>query len=76
MTQDHVALHGTMGGPAIRSRCGLVDRRSNAGVRRLTLSHLIPWIDPDCGPKDWQGACAGHFDGELIVGYDSTRIEL
>ncbi|MDB4198672.1 MBL fold metallo-hydrolase [Ascidiaceihabitans sp.] len=49
---------------------------AKAGVKRLALSHLIPSDDPTYGPKDWQKACAGHWDGELIVGHDGIRIEL
>ena len=49
---------------------------ANAGVKRLALSHLIPSDDPTYGPKNWQEACAGHFDGELIVGHDGIRINL
>lgn len=49
---------------------------SNAGVKRLALSHLIPSDDPDYGPEDWRKACEGHFSGELIVGQDGIRIEL
>ena len=47
-----------------------------AGVKRLALSHLIPSDDPDYGPKDWQEAVAGHWDGPLIVGYDGVKIDL
>lgn len=49
---------------------------TNAGVKRLALSHLIPSDDPTYGPKDWQDACADHWNGELIVGHDGVRIEL
>lgn len=49
---------------------------AKAGVKRLALSHLIPSDDPTYGPKDWQEACAGHWDGELIVGHDGVKIEL
>ena len=49
---------------------------TNAGVKRLALSHLIPSDDPTYGPKDWQDACAAHWSGELIVGHDGIRIEL
>lgn len=48
----------------------------NAGVKRLALSHLIPSDDPSYSAKDWQDACAGHYDGELIIGYDGLRIDL
>ena len=49
---------------------------ANAGVKRLALSHLIPSDDPTYGPKNWQDACAGHYDGDLIVGHDGIRIDL
>ncbi|WP_370227914.1 MBL fold metallo-hydrolase [Cognatishimia sp.] len=49
---------------------------AKAGAKRLALSHLIPSDDPTFGPKDWQEACAGHYDGELIVGRDGLRIDL
>ncbi|OED49347.1 hydrolase [Rhodobacteraceae bacterium (ex Bugula neritina AB1)] len=49
---------------------------ANAGVKRLALTHLVPSDDPAYGPKDWQDACAGYFDGELIVGHDAIRITL
>ena len=49
---------------------------TNAGVKRLTLSHLIPSDDPAYGAKDLQEACADHFDDDLIDGYDGIRIEL
>ena len=49
---------------------------ANAGVKRLALTHLIPSDDPAYDEKDWQEACAGHYNGELIVGHDAIRIEL
>lgn len=49
---------------------------TNAGVKRLALSHLLPSDDPDFGPKDWQDAVAGHWDGPLFVGYDGIKIDL
>ncbi|MGB7244629.1 MAG: MBL fold metallo-hydrolase [Sulfitobacter sp.] len=49
---------------------------TNAGVKRLALSHLIPSDDPTFGPRDWQDACASHWDGDLIVGHDGIRIAL
>ena len=49
---------------------------TNAGVKRLALSHLIPSDDPTYDPKDWQDACAAHWSGELIVGRDGIKIEL
>ena len=49
---------------------------TNAGVKRLALSHLIPSDDPSYGLKDWEEACAGHYKGELIVGQDGIKIDL
>jgi ribonuclease BN (tRNA processing enzyme) len=49
---------------------------TNAGVKRLALTHLLPSDDPAYGLRDWQDACAGYYDGELIVGHDATRIAL
>ena len=49
---------------------------ANAGAKRLALSHLIPSDDPDYGLKDWEEACAGHYEGELIVGQDGIKIDL
>lgn len=49
---------------------------TNAGVKRLALSHLIPSDDPAYGERDWQGAVAAHWDGPLIIGYDGIRITL
>jgi ribonuclease BN (tRNA processing enzyme) len=49
---------------------------TNAGVKRLALSHLIPSDDPTYGPKDWQDSCVDHWSGDLIVGHDGIRIEL
>ena len=49
---------------------------TNAGVKRLALSHLIPSDDPSYGVVDWQEACAGHYEGELIIGHDGIRIDL
>ena len=47
-----------------------------AGVKRLALSHLIPSDDPSYGKKNWEDACEGHYNGELIVGYDGIRVDL
>ncbi|MDA7425016.1 MBL fold metallo-hydrolase [Thalassococcus lentus] len=49
---------------------------TNAGVKRLALSHLIPADDPNYGPEDWERAVKDHWDGPLIVGFDGVRIEL
>lgn len=49
---------------------------TNARVKRLALSHLIPSDDPSYGSQDWQDAVSGHWDGPLIVGHDGVKIEL
>lgn len=49
---------------------------TNAGVKRLALSHLIPSDDPDYGVQDWQDAVVDHWAGPLIVGHDGIKIEL
>lgn len=49
---------------------------TNAGVKRLALSHLIPSDDPDYGVQDWQDAVADHWAGPLIVGHDGIKIAL
>jgi ribonuclease BN (tRNA processing enzyme) len=49
---------------------------TNAGVKQLALSHLIPSDDPAFGPRDWQDAVAGHWDGPLIIGQDGIKIPL
>ncbi len=49
---------------------------TNAGVRQLALSHLIPSDDPDYGKQDWTRAVADHWDGPLHVGTDGLTIKL
>lgn len=49
---------------------------TNAGVKRLALSHLIPADDPDYNVQHWQEAVAGHWEGPLFVGHDGLKIEL
>jgi len=49
---------------------------TNAGVKRLALSHLIPADDPTYTEQDWRDAVAGHWDGAFIVGHDGIKIEL
>lgn len=49
---------------------------TNAGVKQLALSHLIPSDDPNYTVKDWEDAVVGHWDGPLVVGDDGMRITL
>ena len=49
---------------------------TNADVKRLALSHLIPSDDPDYSEQDWQDAVASYWDGPLIIGQDGVRIDL
>jgi ribonuclease BN (tRNA processing enzyme) len=49
---------------------------TNAGVKRLALSHLIPSDDPAYGEQDWEDAVSDHWDGPLIVGHDGIKIDL
>jgi len=49
---------------------------TNAGVKRLALSHLIPADDPTYGKPEWQAAVVDHWDGPLIVGHDGIKITL
>lgn len=49
---------------------------TNAGVKRLALSHLLPSDDPEYSTQDWRDAVKDHWSGELIVGYDGVRIDL
>lgn len=49
---------------------------TNAEVKRLALSHLIPSDDPDYGPNDWKTAVKNHWHGELIIGQDGIVIDL
>ena len=49
---------------------------TNASVKRLALSHLIPSDDPNYGAQDWKDAVKGYWNGPLIVGHDGIRIDL
>ena len=49
---------------------------SNAKVKKLALSHLIPSDDPTYGERDWSDAVADHWSGPLVVGRDGIRIDL
>ena len=49
---------------------------ANAGAKRLPLSHLILSDDTAYGLKDCEETCAGHYEGELIVGQECIKIFL
>ena len=49
---------------------------TNAGAKRLALSHFIPSDDPNYSDAYWQTAVDGHWAGELIVGKDGLKITL
>lgn len=49
---------------------------TQARVKRLALSHLIPSDDPEFTEADWRNAVDGVWDGPLFVGCDGLRIDL
>ncbi|MFD0916037.1 MBL fold metallo-hydrolase [Pseudahrensia aquimaris] len=49
---------------------------TNAGVKRLALSHLIPSDDPTYNDDHWLEAIKDHWSGELYIGKDGMRISL
>ncbi|ASJ71928.1 MBL fold metallo-hydrolase [Granulosicoccus antarcticus] len=49
---------------------------TQAGVRQLALSHLIPSDDPAYGEQDWKEAVADFWEGPLHVGHDGLKIML
>lgn len=49
---------------------------TEAGVKKLALSHLIPSDDPTYGETEWKAAVAEHWTGPLVVGSDGVRIDL
>jgi ribonuclease Z len=46
-----------------------------AGVRTLVLTHMVPAPPPGAG-QDWADMAAEHFDGEIVVAEDMTRLEI
>lgn len=49
---------------------------TQAGVKALALSHLIPSDDPDFTEEHWREAVDGIFEGPLHIGHDGLRIDL
>jgi ribonuclease BN (tRNA processing enzyme) len=47
---------------------------SEAGVKTLVLSHLVPADDPLVREEDWLAAARPHFDGEIVVARDLLEI--
>lgn len=48
---------------------------ARADVRTLVLTHMVPAPPPGAG-QEWAQLAAEHFDGEIVVAEDMTRIEL
>ena len=44
-------------------------------MRTLVLTHMVPAPGPDEEPG-WVDLAAAHFDGEIVVARDLTRIEV
>lgn len=49
---------------------------TQAGVKALALSHLIPSDDPSYTQTHWREAVDGIWNGPLYVGHDGLRIDL
>lgn len=49
---------------------------TQAGVKHLALSHLIPSDDPEYGPADWAKAVKGAWSGPLTIGTDGVKIDI
>jgi ribonuclease BN (tRNA processing enzyme) len=47
---------------------------SEAGVKLLVLSHLVPAGDPDVPDSEWIAAASRHYSGRIIVGRDLMEI--
>jgi ribonuclease BN (tRNA processing enzyme) len=52
--------------------CGRI--ATEAGVKMLVLSHLVPPDDPLVSDEDWIAAARQHFDGEIRVGRDLAEL--
>src|SRR3954452_306589 len=47
---------------------------SEAGVKTLVLSHLVPGENPPISDDQWLAAARVHFSGQIIVGHDLLEI--
>ena len=47
---------------------------TEAGVRTLVLSHLVPGGDPSITDEQWSEGARKHFKGRIIVGKDLMKI--
>jgi ribonuclease BN (tRNA processing enzyme) len=47
---------------------------SEAGVKMLVLSHLVPGEDPDVPDAEWIAAARRHYSGPIVVGRDLMEI--
>jgi ribonuclease BN (tRNA processing enzyme) len=47
---------------------------SEAGVKTLVLSHLVPSDDPLVSEEDWLGAARKYFSGEIVLAKDLLEI--
>ena len=47
---------------------------TEAGVRTLVLSHLVPGGPPVLADEVWRDAVRPHFAGELVVGRDLLEL--
>jgi ribonuclease Z len=48
---------------------------ARAGVRVLVLTHYVPALPPGL-EDEWRALAATHFDGEVVLGDDLTRVSL
>jgi ribonuclease BN (tRNA processing enzyme) len=47
---------------------------SEAGVKMLVLSHLVPAGDPDVPDAEWVAAARRHYSGPIVVGRDLMEL--
>jgi ribonuclease BN (tRNA processing enzyme) len=57
-----------MEGHTTAEDCGRI--ATEAGVKTLVLSHLLPGDDPELAEEVWRAEAAKHFRGEIVVARD------